>query len=201
MKWDSTHIYPLINTNFPSLPPRSLISTFRFEDFQNTQQYVTVTVTPTLTLYAIPLSPSRITTNVYCLQSHTPKSHTHIHFHFTSIISSSLSLSLSDQKFQNEFAMETKLVSLCHQPRHFSPNLGFPSTNLNSTLKLKLKLPQRSSKLGFRTSPIVFASISTSQGESSASSPIEREKQSSASVSPLYVPTPPNRELRTPHSG
>ncbi|KAM4074551.1 hypothetical protein ACB094_10G101800 [Castanea mollissima] len=97
--------------------------------------------------------------------------------------------------------METKLVSLCHQPHHFSPNLGFPSTNLNSTLKLKLKLPQPSSKLGFRTSPIVFASISTSQGESNASSPIEREKQSSASVSPLYVPTPPNRELRTPHSG
>ncbi|KAK7858113.1 tocopherol cyclase [Quercus suber] len=98
--------------------------------------------------------------------------------------------------------METKLFSLCHQPRHFSPNLGFPSTNLNSTLKLKLKLklPQPSSKLGFRTSPIVFASTSTSQGESNASSTIETERQSSASV-PLYVPTPPNRELRTPHSG
>jgi tocopherol cyclase len=96
--------------------------------------------------------------------------------------------------------METKLYSL-YQPHHFSPNLGFPSINLNSTLKLPSKLT--SPKLGFWTSPRVFASISTSQGESQESSTFEREreKQSSASVNPVYVPTPPNRELRTPHSG
>ncbi|GMY17601.1 tocopherol cyclase, chloroplastic [Fagus crenata] len=96
--------------------------------------------------------------------------------------------------------METKLYSL-YQPHHFSPNLGFPSINLNSTLKLPSKLT--SPKLGFRKSLRVFASILTSQGESQESSTFEREreKQSSASVNPVYVPTPPNRELRTPHSG
>ncbi|GMY17600.1 tocopherol cyclase, chloroplastic [Fagus crenata] len=96
--------------------------------------------------------------------------------------------------------METKLYSL-YQPHHFSLNLGFPSINLNSTLKLPSKLT--SPKLEFRTSPRVFASILTSQGESQESSTFEREreKQSSASVNPVYVPTPPNRELRTPHSG
>ncbi|KAE8056601.1 hypothetical protein FH972_013356 [Carpinus fangiana] len=97
--------------------------------------------------------------------------------------------------------METMVYSLC-EPHYFSPNFGVPSINLKSSVKLaqSSKLSsfgaQRSSpKLGFRPCPRVFASSSTVERER------EKEKEGSGSVSPVYVPTPPNRELRTPHSG
>ncbi|GLT52865.1 hypothetical protein SLA2020_261780 [Shorea laevis] len=97
--------------------------------------------------------------------------------------------------------METKVYSLC-EPHNFSPHFGIPSINLKSSVKLarSSKLSsfgtQRSyPKLGFRPSPRVFASSSTVERERG------KEKEDSGSVSSVYVPTPPNRELRTPHSG
>ncbi|KAJ7958570.1 Tocopherol cyclase [Quillaja saponaria] len=105
--------------------------------------------------------------------------------------------------------METKLYSLC-EPHHFSSHFGVPITNPNSHVRLSQSskssffCSQRVSlKLGFRSSSQIFVSKSISDGESSASSTIEREKEedSVGSVKPIYVPTPPNRELRTPHSG
>ncbi|XP_059460050.1 tocopherol cyclase, chloroplastic-like isoform X2 [Corylus avellana] len=99
--------------------------------------------------------------------------------------------------------METMVYSLC-EPHHFSPNFGVPSLNLKSSVKLaqpsKLSSfgTQRSSpKLGFRPCPRVFASSSTVEKEGEK----EKDKEGSGSVTPVYVPTPPNRELRTPHSG
>ncbi|KAG2699675.1 hypothetical protein I3843_07G201400 [Carya illinoinensis] len=97
--------------------------------------------------------------------------------------------------------MEAK-VCFVYEPHRFASKLGIPSVNLNSSVKLA-----RSSKLGrelgFRTSPCLFASNSMSKGQSHGSSTVLRlmDEDSSGSVSPLYVPTPRNRELRTPHSG
>ncbi|KAF5456495.1 hypothetical protein F2P56_025972 [Juglans regia] len=100
--------------------------------------------------------------------------------------------------------MEAK-VCFVYRPHRFNSKFGIPFVSLNSSVKLA-----RSSKLGwlrelgFRTSPCVFASNSMSKGQShGSSSTVQRQidEDSSGSVSPLYVPTPPNRELRTPHSG
>lgn len=103
--------------------------------------------------------------------------------------------------------METR-VCFVYETHRFTSKLRIPCMNqLNTSVKLA-----RSSKLGclrefgFRTSPRVFASCnSLSKGLSyrSPSCTVHRqvEEDSSGSASPLYVPTPPNRELRTPHSG
>ncbi|KAF7830122.1 Tocopherol cyclase, chloroplastic [Senna tora] len=76
--------------------------------------------------------------------------------------------------------MESKLYSQCQLP-HFPPNFSFSTINLTH----HVKLPR------------------TSKKDSSGSSTIEREDEREAlvSVKPTYVQTPPNRELRTPHSG
>ncbi|KAE8056602.1 hypothetical protein FH972_013357 [Carpinus fangiana] len=99
--------------------------------------------------------------------------------------------------------METMVCSLC-EPHHFSPNFGLPSINLKSSVKLaqpsKLSSfgTQRSSpKQGFQPCPRVFASSSTVEREREK----EEEEEGSGSVTPAYVPMPPNREHRTPHSG
>ncbi|KAB1204377.1 Tocopherol cyclase, chloroplastic [Morella rubra] len=106
--------------------------------------------------------------------------------------------------------METKVYSL-YEPHHFSPNFGIHFINRNSGVKLA-RSPNFSSfgsqwstpKLRFRISPRVLASNSMSKGESNgSSSTVDKEtgKESSGPVIPVYEPTPPNRELRTPHSG
>ncbi|GAB4837245.1 Tocopherol cyclase, chloroplastic, variant 2 [Ancistrocladus abbreviatus] len=57
-------------------------------------------------------------------------------------------------------------------------------------------------KLGLRANRRVsFTCNSISRIESPASEERENESAGSASVSTVYVPTPPNRDLRTPHSG
>lgn len=62
--------------------------------------------------------------------------------------------------------------------------------------------PCRPLKLRLRRSSQIFALNSTSTSEGNRSSVAESgETESLGSVSPIYVPTPSNRELRTPHSG
>ncbi|KAF8393395.1 hypothetical protein HHK36_021638 [Tetracentron sinense] len=57
-------------------------------------------------------------------------------------------------------------------------------------------------RLGFRSRFRVFAADSMLNGESYGSSTIERrEPETAVSVNPVYTPTPPDRDLRTPHSG
>ncbi|XP_031373715.1 tocopherol cyclase, chloroplastic [Punica granatum] len=59
-------------------------------------------------------------------------------------------------------------------------------------------------RLKSRSSSIISASSSTTESESVCSPSSDRqeaESGSSSRVNPVYSPTPPNRELRTPHSG
>ncbi|CAK7353270.1 unnamed protein product [Dovyalis caffra] len=79
-----------------------------------------------------------------------------------------------------------------------------PLTNPNSSIKLyhprnsSLSIPQsKSAKLRFRLSPLLASSSSVTNTDTSNVQRGENER----SVSPVYVPTPHNRELRTPHSG
>ncbi|XP_048331844.2 tocopherol cyclase, chloroplastic-like isoform X2 [Ziziphus jujuba] len=104
--------------------------------------------------------------------------------------------------------MEASVFSLA-ELHHFSPNLGFPISNPNSSCTLSC--PSKPSsiatrkgrlKLGFPTN--LRASVSNSLSETQqygTSSTIGGDKESVGSVNPVYIPTPPNRELRTPHSG
>ncbi|TQE02629.1 hypothetical protein C1H46_011785 [Malus baccata] len=79
--------------------------------------------------------------------------------------------------------MESSLSSL-HDHHHFSPSLSFRTRNpLLSHSSKRSSL--RTLKLGFRTTSTVPSS--TAQDKAAASS--------------VYVPTPRNRDLRTPHSG
>lgn len=90
-------------------------------------------------------------------------------------------------------AMELSLSSL-HEPRHFSPNLGFRTVNpiLNQASR------RRNLKLGFRSNSAVSVSSSISKSQPIGSSKTEQDKPA---ANPVYTPTPPNRDLRTPHSG
>ncbi|KAJ6732475.1 hypothetical protein OIU79_003556 [Salix purpurea] len=90
------------------------------------------------------------------------------------------------------------------QFHNFSPNVSplRPLTNPSSSNKLfhsrnsTFSIPlSKSLKLGFRSSPLLAASTSVTNTDTSSKGEHER------SVSPVYVPTPPNRALRTPHSG
>ncbi|KAL3566241.1 hypothetical protein D5086_031656 [Populus alba] len=89
---------------------------------------------------------------------------------------------------------------------NFSPNFSplRPLTNPNSSIKLYHSRnsifsipPSKSLKQGFRSSPLLAASTPITNTDTSLASKGENER----SVSPVYVPTPPNRGLRTPHSG
>uniref|UniRef100_A0A6N2NHH0 Tocopherol cyclase n=1 Tax=Salix viminalis TaxID=40686 RepID=A0A6N2NHH0_SALVM len=90
------------------------------------------------------------------------------------------------------------------QFHNFSPNVSslLPPTNPSSSNKLyhsrnsTFSIPlSKSLKLGFRSSPLLAASTSVTNTDNSSKGENKR------SVSPVYVPTPPNRGLRTPHSG
>ncbi|KAI4337489.1 hypothetical protein L6164_015899 [Bauhinia variegata] len=103
--------------------------------------------------------------------------------------------------------METKLHSLC-ELHHFSPHSGFYTIKPTSTIKLlprasKNGLHQGSVKLGFRSISRLVACSLISDGSSGESLTIKKEDKEGGegSVRPIYSPTPPNRELRTPHSG
>ncbi|KAI4316123.1 hypothetical protein L6164_024133 [Bauhinia variegata] len=102
--------------------------------------------------------------------------------------------------------METKLLSLC-EPHHFSPHLRFSTIKSTATIKILPRAskngPQGSLKLGFRSISRLVACNSISGGSSSESLKIEKEDKEGGegSVRPIYLPTPVNRELRTPHSG
>ncbi|XP_044464354.1 tocopherol cyclase, chloroplastic isoform X3 [Mangifera indica] len=87
-------------------------------------------------------------------------------------------------------------TSLC-----FSQNLGFPALHPCITLNPSLSSKRWSfdPEFGSRTTSIrVSASSSVIRNDSSTSS---AETESRVSVNPVYLPTPPNRDLRTPHSG
>ncbi|KAL7164441.1 hypothetical protein ACSBR2_040370 [Camellia fascicularis] len=97
--------------------------------------------------------------------------------------------------------MEANVYSLCNS----SPHLGLPTPFLDSravnrveSLKPAQSFKQRSfrtpKKLRCRSNAPASA---VSQSESLGSSTVEKTE----SVTPVYVPTPPNRDLRTPHSG
>lgn len=75
-----------------------------------------------------------------------------------------------------------------------SMNTNFASFDLSRHLS-----PLRSAKLSPRSIPRASASISTTNSDSSPSG--NAINSEAISVKPVYVPTPPNRELRTPHSG
>ncbi|CAF2031489.1 unnamed protein product [Brassica oleracea var. botrytis] len=75
-----------------------------------------------------------------------------------------------------------------------SMNTNFASFDLSRHLS-----PLRSTKLSPRSIPRASASISTTNSETSPSG--NAINSEAISVKPVYVPTPPNRELRTPHSG
>ncbi|KAL5558688.1 hypothetical protein UlMin_034899 [Ulmus minor] len=96
--------------------------------------------------------------------------------------------------------METNVFSSL-ELHHFSPKLGFSIINPNSSIRLSLQLKPgslgtKNLKPGFQANSSASLSNSISESE-----PIDGGKESSSSVNPVYAPTPPNRDLRTPHSG
>ncbi|KAJ4708057.1 Tocopherol cyclase [Melia azedarach] len=92
------------------------------------------------------------------------------------------------------FSMESKLC--------FSQNLGFRTLDLNVSPRPSLSTKRGSFHTQFRfptgTRVLALASNSATKAESYTSS---TQYEDRISVNPAYVPTPPNRELRTPHSG
>ena len=89
-------------------------------------------------------------------------------------------------------AMETKVYSL------------LPSLNLKS--RVKLAESSNLSSFGFRPCPRALASSSTVESEREKEKGKEKEKEKEkeglgCDSRPVYVATPPNRQLRTPHSG
>ncbi|XP_054797273.1 tocopherol cyclase, chloroplastic-like isoform X2 [Prosopis cineraria] len=106
--------------------------------------------------------------------------------------------------------MESKLYSRCHPP-NFCPNFGFSAVNLTVNLTANIKLPLTSKnglhrgslKLGFRSSLrfVPYKSVLVQDSTGSSTNEKGDEEEALGSVGPTYVPTPPNRALRTPHSG
>ncbi|KAE8056686.1 hypothetical protein FH972_013434 [Carpinus fangiana] len=82
--------------------------------------------------------------------------------------------------------METKVYSLV------------PSIKLKS--RVKLAESSKLSSFGFRPCPRVLASSTTVESEREKEKAKEKEG-SGCDSRPVYVATPPNRQLRTPHSG
>lgn len=102
--------------------------------------------------------------------------------------------------------MEANFQRSLSDLRHFSPNLGFPASSPFSTVK-PFHSPNQSSLTRWRSQKVGFRSLASRLLVSNSVTNQETEAveggrtESVASASPLYVPTPPNRELRTPHSG
>lgn len=110
--------------------------------------------------------------------------------------------------------MEARVHSLGDMPglhtAFLNPRPPNPMENVGVTPALKFKPfsgRRRHLKLRFRTISAVLASDSSSRSESSGSFTVDRQRpetvgsEAVSSVKPVYVPTPPNRDLRTPHSG
>ncbi|GAV88689.1 Tocopherol_cycl domain-containing protein [Cephalotus follicularis] len=101
--------------------------------------------------------------------------------------------------------MENNAYLSCELNRHFSPNLGF-LRNISFTVKHpQLSKHNQWSSLKTRYSRY-NASNSITENKPHGFSTVEmRENRAldsdSGSVDPAYVPTPPDRALRTPHSG
>lgn len=86
--------------------------------------------------------------------------------------------------------MEIRSLLVSMNPNFSSFELSRPVSPVTRSL-----LPFKSAKLRPHSVSRVSASISTPNSETPYS---DTDK---ISVKPVYVPTPPNRELRTPHSG
>ncbi|KAF3446424.1 hypothetical protein FNV43_RR11603 [Rhamnella rubrinervis] len=101
--------------------------------------------------------------------------------------------------------MEVNVLSL-GEFHHFSPKLGFPTSNPTSSVGLSHPLkPSSLIRCGrlklFPANLRASMSNSISENQQYGASTIDRDKEGVGSVNPVYVPTPPNRDLRTPHSG
>lgn len=103
--------------------------------------------------------------------------------------------------------MEANVFSL-REFHGYSPNLGFQATNFRSNIGLfrpsknSLFRPRSDClKLDIRLNSRGSISNSVSQAEPFGFSTVDGAKDNVNSVSPGYVPTPLNRDLRTPHSG
>ncbi|XP_010049096.2 tocopherol cyclase, chloroplastic [Eucalyptus grandis] len=109
--------------------------------------------------------------------------------------------------------MEASSVALCEVHR-FAPKHGPRALTSPSFGRSRCRSPGRGSlKLGPRRGSGAVVLASASAGDAYGSSTIDRREAdsgdkkaassapSSPSASPVYVPTPPNRESRTPHSG
>ncbi|TYJ25119.1 hypothetical protein E1A91_A07G027300v1 [Gossypium mustelinum] len=102
--------------------------------------------------------------------------------------------------------MDSNICSLNQLHQFSSCFIGLHSQNSKSTLKFSQSStfnafsPRelRPLRLGFRSNSPVVACRSVSEIETETSSPAAKR---SVSVSPVYVPTPVNRDTRTPHSG
>ncbi|PKI31383.1 hypothetical protein CRG98_048227, partial [Punica granatum] len=134
--------------------------------------------------------------------------------HLFAVFSLSLSLYLSISLSASELAfpssswpgflllpMEANAMSLRGELHLLSPaarfRRGVPQHALWRSPSIRHRLKSRSSS-------IISASSSTTESESVCSPSSDRqeaESGSSSRVNPVYSPTPPNRELRTPHSG
>lgn len=97
--------------------------------------------------------------------------------------------------------MESTLCWRFHPP-YFSPDFRL-SLNVKLPLTSKSAIHCGSLKIKPRSISRLVPHNSLSRGDSGGSATIEREDEgeASGSVKPTYVQTPPNRELRTPHSG
>ncbi|XP_020536393.1 tocopherol cyclase, chloroplastic isoform X2 [Jatropha curcas] len=95
--------------------------------------------------------------------------------------------------------MEVNLQYSLPHHHQFSPNWGFSAIKSNSSFKLFQSSKQRPSNSLFHSLNSGFRSSNSRIFVSNSVTNPETEFLSS--VSPVYAPTPPNRELRTPHSG
>ncbi|MBA0673922.1 hypothetical protein Goari_015544, partial [Gossypium aridum] len=101
--------------------------------------------------------------------------------------------------------MDPNIFSLNQLHQFSSCFIGLHSLNSKSTLKFSQSStfnafsPRelRPLRLGIRSNSPVVACSSVSEIETETSSPAAKM---SVSVSPVYVPTPVNRDTRTPHS-
>ncbi|XP_038985009.1 tocopherol cyclase, chloroplastic [Phoenix dactylifera] len=87
--------------------------------------------------------------------------------------------------------MDAAFALLRHSPFSAAlPSPPPPAAGRKSAAPFSLRRPFPAGEQGLRARSRVVASVAVSGGEETA-----------ASVAPVYKPTPPDRELRTPHSG
>ncbi|PSS01197.1 Tocopherol cyclase [Actinidia chinensis var. chinensis] len=102
--------------------------------------------------------------------------------------------------------MEANMYSLCnhslYEPHLPYRRLGFRTKSLHSRVINRvelLRLPQSCKYKSSRARKFAIPSVAESVGSSRT---VEKpETDTVESVGPVYEPTPPNRDLRTPHSG